>query len=62
MYQLAKMLSFSEVAAVLSLSLSTVRRLVKAKALVPTYVSPRRPRFPLEKVAEFRLRGIERTH
>ncbi len=62
MYQLAKMLSFSEVAAVLSLSLSTVRRLVKAKALVPTYVSPRRPRFPLEQVAEFRLRGIERTH
>ena len=62
MYQLAKMLSFSEVAAVLSLSLSTVRRLVKAKALVPTYVSPRRPRLPLEQVAEFRLRGIERTH
>ena len=60
MYQLPELLTFSEVSAVLSISLSTLRRLVKAKALVPTYVSPRRPRFPPEQVADFRLRGIQR--
>jgi hypothetical protein len=56
MYQLGELLSFDEVAAVRSISRRTVQRLVKAKALVPTYVSPRRPRFPVEQVAAYRLR------
>ncbi len=60
MYQLGEMLTFDEVSAVLSVSRRTLQRLVKAKALVPVYVSPRRPRFPVEAVAEFRLRGLRR--
>ena len=59
MHQLGQMLSFDEVARLLSVSRRTVQRLVDAGTLVPVYVSARRPRFPIESVAEFRLGGIQ---
>jgi len=59
-HQLGEMLSFDQVASVLCVSRRTLDRLVHSKVLVPVSVSTRRPRFPIEAVAEFRLRGLRR--
>ncbi len=58
MHQLDEMLSFDDVAGLLSISRRTVQRLIASKALVPVYVSARRPRFRIEDIAAFRLWGI----
>jgi len=57
-HQLGEMLSFDEVAGLLSISRRTVQRLVASKELVSVYVNARRPRFRIEDIAAFRLRGI----
>ena len=59
LHQLGELLDYDGVSALLGVSKRTLQRLVKSGALVPVYVSARSPRFPIEDIAEFRLRGIE---
>ncbi len=37
----------------------TLQRLVESGALQPAYVSPYRPRFRIEDIAEYRLRDVK---
>ncbi len=60
MHQLGELLDYDGVAVLLGISKRTLQRLVESKALVPVYVSPHRPRFRIEDIAEYRLRGIQR--
>ncbi len=59
-HQLGELVDYEGVSSLLGISKRTVRRLVDAAALVPVYVSARRPRFAIEAVAEFRLRRVRR--
>jgi len=59
-HQLGELLDYDGVAVLLGISKRTLQRLVESKALVPVYVSPHRPRFRIEDIAEYRLRGIQR--
>jgi len=59
-HQLGALLTLNEAAALLSLSLSTLRRLMRQVVLQPVFISVRCPRFQSSKWAEFRLRGIRR--
>jgi len=58
-HQLPELLDYDSASVLLGISKGTLRRLVESKALVPVYVSPHRPRFRIEDIADFRLRGVK---
>jgi hypothetical protein len=59
--QLPELLDYDSISVLLGISKRTLQRLVESEALHPDYVSPHRPRFRIEDIAEFRLRGIQRA-
>jgi len=58
-HQLGELVDYDGVSVLLGISRCIVQCLVESGALVPVYVSPRRPRFRIEDIADFLLTGIK---
>jgi len=58
-HQFGKLLDYDGVSVLLGSSKRTLQRLVESGALQPAYVSPYRPRFRIEDIAEYRLRDVK---
>ena len=52
-HQLGELIDYDGVSALLGISKRAFQRLVESGGLVPVYVSPHRPRFRIEDIAEF---------